>query len=114
MLRNAEFTERPVQFRLEQHDNNEVVLVLHDNIHEGTNVEGEQCWYADIYYLTLQGTDNLHDRIANNFDAFLAKAKKKDEEESTVEPSVTIDDLTEAVIDQEYRICLLEMGVEDL
>lgn len=115
MMRNSEFSEQPLLFEIHEH-NGKVQIELHDNIREGVNTHGEPCWCADIYYLETGKTTNLAQRIERNFDAYLALAKKKDAEEEekkrVEETRLTTDEITETLADQEYRICLLELGVD--
>lgn len=92
-----------------------VQVELHDNIHEGVNAQGEDCWFADIYYLEVGATGNLAQRIEKNYSAYLALAKAEEaraqERERLEKTTLSIDDLTEMAADQEFRLCLLELGV---
>lgn len=115
MMQNSEFSEQPMLFEIHEHYG-KVQIELHDNIREGVNAQGDQCWFADIYYLETGKTANLAQRVERNFGAYLALAKKKDAEEEArrqiEETRLTTDEITETLADQEYRICLLELGVD--
>lgn len=114
MTLNSEFSEQPRLFEI--HENHgKVQIELHDNIREGVNAQGEQCWFADIYYLSTGNTANLAQRIERNFNAFLTLAKAKDADAEAKrqieETALTTEEITETLADQEFRICLLELGV---
>ena len=116
MMRNAEFSEQPSLFEIYE-NNGTAQIELHDNIHEGMTAQGEPCWFADIYYMVVGKTENLAQRIEHNFAAYLTLAKQKEAEQRArdeIEATrLTTDEMTEMLADQEFRICLLELGVED-
>lgn len=114
MMSNSEFSEKPSLYEIYDRDGT-VQIELHDNIHEGINAQGEPCWYADIYFIVVGKTGNIAQRIEHNFDAYLALAKSKDAEAEAKrqieETALTTEEITETLADQEFRICLLELGV---
>ena len=114
MTQNAEFSEQPKQYEIHYHDGI-TQLELHDNIRYDVDDQGELHWFADIYFITVGKTNNLEDRVVQNFNKYLEIAKKNDakaqEQEMIKSTRLNIDNITEILVDQEFRLCLLEMGV---
>lgn len=74
MLQNVEYTSKPELYIYER-ANGMAYITLADNIREGVNANGDDCWYCDLYMMVLSDNDNMAQRLEKSFDLFLAKAK---------------------------------------
>lgn len=75
-------------------------------------------WEYDEYRLEMPLYDGLTLDVAAAYDSYLAQAKAEEEEAkgpeaSLLELKAAQTDTDEMVVDQEYRITMLELGVSD-
>ena len=115
MLQNVEFTQKPP--RLETVEENSLTVIRYNtNIRQITKDDDVVVWLADVYTQTMEPMPGIFDRIDRNYEKFLAKAIQLDceaQRKANAEAAkLTMEDLTEMTADQEFRICMLELGVD--
>ena len=86
IARGIEIPEQ--NFRVEKYDDINSIIIFYDNIETLPITEGEEGaeYQWDEYKLIKQSYDNLELDVANNYDAWLAAAKAKEEEENPPDP----------------------------
>ena len=60
-------------------------ITLSDNVHEGVNATGDDCWYCDLYMMVLPDHEQMAQRLEKSFGLFLAKAKADEAEREEAE-----------------------------
>lgn len=113
MLQNVECTNKPELYIYER-ANEMAHITLTDNVREGINENGENCWYCDLYMMVLPDSDNMAQRIERSYKVFLAKAKEDEAnrrlEEANRKPAA--DERIRQLEEQNTILleCLLEMS----
>ena len=87
---------------------------LVEEIEQSADEEGNPVWLGEVYETTAAATGNISNRVHMNRAKWLEKAKADEEAAIAAREEkrnqLTLSDLAEMVVDQEYRICLIEMG----
>ena len=117
----TELGESPVAFKIDEMGDGKVQITFFENAVkiEPQQTEEQSRWAVDEYRLVVANRKGLQDSIEANYTAWIEKAKdqeildaKKILEEKPVAYSENLD-LMEMVAEQQYYICLLEMGVTE-
>lgn len=117
----TELGESPVAFKIEEMGDGKVQITFFENAVkiEPQQTEEQSRWAVDEYRLVVANRKGLQDSIEANYTVWIEKAKdqeildaKKILEEKPVAYSENLD-LMEMVAEQQYYICLLEMGVTE-
>lgn len=113
MLQNVEYTSKPELYIYER-ANGMAHITLADNVREGVNENGEDCWYCDLYMMVLPDSDNMAQRIERSYEIFLAKAKADEMEKKRAEENQepTADERIRQLEEQNAILleCLLEVS----
>jgi hypothetical protein len=90
LMKNVYYQEPPAPFEIRQHGKN--ATILFPTAVETVEGEEETQYFAKrVYVLETGYTPNLEERINNNFDLWLARAKVPEE------VPTTLDDVVEAI-----------------
>ena len=111
MQTNVYYAERPDRVIVTVHGD-KAVIEFPVGITEEQTEDGTQ-WRADtVYSIVTRFRDRLKEAVEAGYEAWLNTARKRSEDEARKASKLTMDDLTEITVDQEYRICMLELGVK--
>lgn len=100
----VEFSNQPPLFNIRVRPDGMAIITLHDHITRDATAD-EQRWSADVYTLIMPYVRGLDTRVANNYAAWLAKARDKAAEEAVHEATQ---------ISDKDRFAILESAVMEL
>lgn len=108
MREKTYFSKKPVEFESKRIGADTLLLFFRQNIEECETENGKQ-YSAEEYILSVPYSDNLENRIKQNFDAWIAKAIREDYEQAAAKVRKERNKLLE---ESDKEMCLDRLGVE--
>lgn len=97
LIKNVYYQEQPEPFEIRRYGKNMATVVFPTEVSE--TEEGDYL-ATKVYALDVNYTTNLRERIENNFEAWLSRAKKPEIKEATLEDVIeAVNALTDIILE---------------